>query len=498
MSPQFRFAILAAVSTKAQAAADKVSIPEQIRQSRSIAHEKGWVESAGPYEIPGASRTKYVNLSDAEQAIPPLRLMLDAAKRREFDLLMVYHLNRFRDLLDQIYRSLGVYGVQLYSVSQPVEPVPPDRYNYETSDTMRIIVTMTQMTSQAETSDIRKRYIVGMPGRVINRGLPAVSPPFGYVLGRTRKSPPEPDPELSQVVVKMKDLYLSGSRLQEIAVWLDQQHIKPPRSDHWYHQTVHGILANPFYYGMVVWGKSHIIRDLRAGTRLRTRKIPQDKIAIVPGQHQPLWDEDTHNQIKALMKIRFNNKTERRHYQFSKLLRCSECGSTLWLQQNGPRNEHRQIWRCHNSMLHPSIPHVVAIENISLELVKAMKAGKLEITRQEEKQNSFDDELRKLRSQRSRLEDAYQIGALNLESFITRTTELDQDINTILARQTDIKNSQRAKEAWTATVGTLEKMLDKFPDYLKERDPAEINRILRAIINYILINHEGIAEIVFN
>ena len=97
-----RFAIFAAVSTRPQAAADKISLPEQIKLCRNAGKSHQWKETAGPFIIPGETRTQWINLRDAEEQITnpdgthPLRDLLDAAKRREYDVLILYHYNRLR------------------------------------------------------------------------------------------------------------------------------------------------------------------------------------------------------------------------------------------------------------------------------------------------------------------------------------------------------------------------------------------------------------------
>jgi len=143
-----RYSIWAAVSTEQQAAVDKLSLDEQISRCRELAEGRGWLESSGPYVVPGASRTRYVNLSDAERDIPPLREMLDDARRRAFDLLMVYDLNRFRDLLPMVQKSLDAYGVQLFSLAQPVEPVDPEHYSPYASDASAIMGGMASILSR--------------------------------------------------------------------------------------------------------------------------------------------------------------------------------------------------------------------------------------------------------------------------------------------------------------------------------------------------------------
>jgi DNA invertase Pin-like site-specific DNA recombinase len=137
-----RYAIWAAVSTKVQAGSDRVSIPEQIERCRNEGQAREWNETSGPFVVSGNSRTKYVNIFTVEWDMPALREMLDAAQAREFDVILIYDLNRFRDLLDPIYRTLGGYRIQLYSLSQPVEPCEPAKYKWYRSDTMRIVVMM--------------------------------------------------------------------------------------------------------------------------------------------------------------------------------------------------------------------------------------------------------------------------------------------------------------------------------------------------------------------
>src|SRR5574337_811640 len=127
-----RFAIWSTVSTDAQA--ENASLDEQIDKCRKIGAGKSWNESSGPYVVPGESRTRWVNLRDAEREIPSLAEMLDVGKRGEYDLLVMYDYNRLRDLLDPVAKTLASYGIQVFSVSQPVEPLAPKEFNPYASD----------------------------------------------------------------------------------------------------------------------------------------------------------------------------------------------------------------------------------------------------------------------------------------------------------------------------------------------------------------------------
>ena len=95
-----RYAIWAAVSKKKQAAKDKSSLPNHIKRSRQLARSRGWKETAGPFVVPGESRTQYIDITIAERYIPQLKEMLDSAEGGEFDVLICHDLTRFRNLVE--------------------------------------------------------------------------------------------------------------------------------------------------------------------------------------------------------------------------------------------------------------------------------------------------------------------------------------------------------------------------------------------------------------
>lgn len=176
-----RYARWAAVSTDDQARPDKDSIPIQLEKAQSIAQSKGWVETAGPYIAAGDSRTRFVSLRDAEDNIPELKQLLNAASRREYDLLIVYDLNRFRSLMRQIFDVLCDYNVQLYILNNPREPVPPAFYDEDIRAAVGMIVDMSGIISQNEINNIRRHFREKMPARVTVHGLHAGTghlPPF--------------------------------------------------------------------------------------------------------------------------------------------------------------------------------------------------------------------------------------------------------------------------------------------------------------------------------
>ena len=376
-----RLARWAAVSPREQAKPGKRSIPNQLESTLQAGTDHGWVESAGPFIVEGQSREIYIDLSEAEREIPQLHQMLQSARAGEFDILILTETDRLRSLQVAVLRRLASYHVQLYVVNLPVEPVLPSEYTIHRADNILMLLTMTQMTSSLEISRTRRKWFENMPRRVTELGIPATGIPYGYRKppGQEldRKAIPEPDPAITPHIIKMKDLLLSGVSSYQIAEMLQKSLLAPPKGKQWHPVTVRDILKNPFYAGIVQWGKSRVILDPKTDTRKRDRSIPQAEIRQAPGRHIPLWDMDTHHAILNEFHKRTRNYRGRANNQFTGLLKCGICGKTLWRQGNGPRGDYRLIWRCSASGSghgHINIPHVVLLEKIGEALSGQLSA----------------------------------------------------------------------------------------------------------------------------
>src|SRR5262245_6067428 len=294
MTMNLRFARWAAVSTREQRRPGKFSLPNQLENTLEAATSRSWIETAGPFVVPGQSREIYIDLSEAEAEILPLRQMLQAARRREFDVLVVAETDRFRSLLMQVFRRLAGYHVQLFFLNLPIDPVHPDEYNIYKADNVLMLLTMSQMTSSLEISRTRRKWLENMPKRITELGLPATSIGWGY-----RKPPgsqldskvvPEQDPHICPHIVAMNDMFLSGHSTRQIVDYLVENNVKPPKGNTWHPQTVRDILRNPFYAGIVRIGKSRVVIDPFTDRKKRDRSIPPEQITQAKGRHIPLWD----------------------------------------------------------------------------------------------------------------------------------------------------------------------------------------------------------------
>jgi DNA invertase Pin-like site-specific DNA recombinase len=499
---KFRFAILSAVSTKQQT--QGTSLEDQISICRRMT-EKGWIETAEPYIVRGQSRTQYLNLRDAEEEIPAIRDMLEGARERAYDVLVVYDHDRLRDLLSLVYASLSDYGVQLFSMSAQNLPVPPDEYDPYENDSNELMIGISSIRSKAEIARMRRKYRTGMRDRILVYGLP-VQIPFGYRRPLTeaynRKAVPEQIPSLCYHIVEIKNMYLRGRSTTELINYLQENQVPAPKGSVWYPNTVRDILKNPFYAGKVQFEKSKVKKDRRNKSKSRDRKIPPEKIITNTGKHKPLWDDATHAAILAEIARRSRSTKGHATNQFTGLMECFECNAPMWRQGNGPRFEPgRLIWRCSQAKSqHPSMTHSELIRQVAQVLVTTLPQY---MQRREQEPptpaavQTEIDLLNDLRAQRARIEDLYQLGKISMDSYDRRVQDIDEKIKTAVEKSTAVeKRAIRRDQVIKQLTSTLSAQAQHILHWLTHGNPSEVNMVLHAMLEKIVVRGEEI-ELVF-
>jgi hypothetical protein len=277
-----------------------------------------------------------------------------------------------------------------------------------------------------------------------------------------------------------------------------QNHLPPPRSSVWYHQTVRDILKNSFYAGIVQFEKSKVKKDRRFNRKSRDRHIPEEKIISAPGKHQPLWDKAAHLAIVEEMKRRARNFRGRQNNQFTALLQCGECGAQMWRFKNGPRAvPDRLIWRCSfDRPGHVSITHIDLLERVGRQLVISLKPyfersqKEIAVTQNKKKNISLLDDLK---LQLARLEDIYIRGSISIENYERRFAELNDQIKAAENKSVTAEIQAAQHEVMVSEITRiLGKHAKKTAIWLVEGDPSETNRLLHIMLEGIVVNRDGI------
>lgn len=473
-----RFAIWCAVSSKAQAADDKVSLTEQETRCRAVAISKGWLEACKPYIVPGASRSFYVNLSDAEEDIPQLAAMLNAAQAHKFDVLIFFSYDRLGDLANMIAQALRFYGVQLLSVSQGTEVQSPETFDPYQSDAESNMRTMSQMIQQFRIADMRRKFRKGMEKRIAD-GLNSTRIPYAYSkpVGNewNSRAVPVPVPSQSAIILEIKDLFLHGKTYYEIMHSLNLRAIPTPQgAGSWSHTTIKKILLNPFYAGKVFFGRRRVSRDVRARGN-STRMVHNPNPLMQDGRHEPLYSWDTYQAILAEVKRR-NTLPRNNRFQFSGLLTCSLCGGILHHGKGG--------WRC---PFHVVISDAEALALIPKKMQQVLSLVDPTARITPAPQPDTASELQELTRQRRRVQQAYDSEIYTLAESEKKIKDVDQKINALNKSQDNSLIQQFTRQAFLNTLAETKDIIHDLPKWIRKDDPRKVNLLLHRLFRTITI-----------
>lgn len=472
-----RFALWAAVSSEKQR--DNASLEEQEEHGRKVGAAKGWEETGGPYIVPGESRTRWVNLIHAERKIPALAQMLEDARGGAFDVLLLYDYNRLRDLLDPVAKTLAAYGVQIYSVSQPVEPLEVADFNPYASDSESMMRGMSQIISRWQISDLKRKFRYGVTSRV-RKGLHSIRLPFGYQSPNGDKSQPgEQVPQLIRYVVAMKDMLLAGERYVTIARFLTDNEAPTINGGKWEKTIIKQILTNPYYAGKVFFGRYKSVNDPHRGTsRIAKNETP----LLADGQHKAVFTWEEHEAILLEVKRR-ENLGRRNQYKFSGLLVCSVCSKRL-IRDTTYREP---VYHC------PGKYHTLITEAEAVALIPH-KIQSLLLYIDSDALPSVPVEevdLSELERQRAKIQSGYERGIYSDDEAERKIKAVDAQMQALKNGEAQTRQREIERREFRRAVKENEEVIYILPQWVREREPRKVNTLLARLCSKMVVSPDG-------
>lgn len=354
-----RAVIWTAVSTKAQNADDRDSLPSQERDARALCEREGF-EVVEVLSVPGHSR-RYTDIHELARAarkkhINAFDRLLALWDDRGFDVLVCWDGNRFartQSLFSRIVEDTIDMGARIYSLSDGWVDVN----NY------RMWIAMCGYKSASEVDTLNKKRNIGMKKRV-ERGLNSHRVPIGFML-TFKPGTPHPDkllhdPAQRKLVDDMAELLLDGVGWMRFGDELHNRygHINLKTGKPYTSRTFVTFFYNPFVWGHTAF---NYFKNLGAYAFDESAPVP-DGVTIHRNALEcgALYQGELANKIKDELRRRDEVKgsaSTNRSFYFTGLALCGKCGNVMTVQskehwyRNGEKRPSRGAytnWYCHH------------------------------------------------------------------------------------------------------------------------------------------------------
>ncbi len=425
-----KIVIWARVSSKEQK--EGYSIDAQLRVTRNKAERMGWevIEEFAVAESArrGAERQAFNTM---------VSWVRKNAKKLQIEAILSHKLDRIcRNMKDAVrmQEMEDAYGVKLVFVDNEFGPGAAGMLSFN----------VMAAVAQYYSDNLRSETIKGIEER-LKQGWPTGPAAFGYLNVPNKNEPVIPDPEKTQTVIRIFELYATGKyTFKTLAKKLYQEgHVYHKTEPKFGRRSLSYILNNRVYIG-----------ELKREGK------------IYKGRYRLLIDPALFDQCQDILKGK-NRRTGNPELLFSGgIFRCAHCGSAMVGEQicrklkGGGRNVH-VYYKCSNNDPDPDHPKVRwKEEDIETVILGELDAMKMPSEGHEWFHNAIDTFLmnagsfqtqqrkilRKRRTELTTMQDrllnSYLAGIINDDVFNAKTEQLKSEIRATEKRQDDVENNE--------------------------------------------------------
>jgi site-specific DNA recombinase len=494
----------------------RVSSEEQAKEGYSLIAQKEKLEDYSKksgYQL----HPNYIYIDDGysgktENRPALARLFLDA-KKKAFDVVLVYRLDRFfrntRLLLESV-ETLGNHGVGIKSITEPFDTSTPIG---------RYVLTNLGAVAELERAIILERKELGTLKAAQAGKWMGGPPPYGYKINReTKKLEIEPK---EAAIVKMLFSWLTKEKmsLSQIqkrinALKIPTKHdflgkTKPTGSKGWWRKPTLGrIFSNEIYAGTFWFRKYKKPSRAKTPENLRPK---EEWVAIpVPAIVSHAQFELARKQIEENRKL--SPRRTNRKYLFAKKLYCGICRGIMVAQYQGEGKRRKTAvkfytchkrWREHTPVL-CSLPSIVesrieipvweGIKKLLLQpevMLKELEA----LQRKDDarpallaKQAEMEKQLKQVEAKQARLLDLYVDGAIEKFAFLERSRGLEQEKEAMAKRNLELSQALISEEERALKVASINQLYEKLGVNLEEADYETKRLVIDFLVHRIVVN----------
>jgi DNA invertase Pin-like site-specific DNA recombinase len=316
---------------------ERLGVERQVRDCVAECEHRGWVvqESYRDNDVSAYGR----------KARPEYQRMLTDARAGKINAIVCWsvdRLTRHPRELEEIIDLYTSHGISLATVGGEINLGDPDG---------RMVARLTGAIARGEVEKMSRRIKRKIQERA-ERGLPHGEEPYGWkrVDGRDMLDPVE-----AAVVREIADRLLSGESVKAVTDSLNARGITPPYDERRRRKIAEN-QGKGFDPASVRWSRvtvRHLVlRERNAGLRRHQGQV------IGKGEWEPIFDEDTHKRLRALLSDPTRDVSSGSAYRYllTGIARCGkpDCGAPVRLilgprSRNGRREKRRAYVcsRCH-------------------------------------------------------------------------------------------------------------------------------------------------------
>ena len=270
---------------------------------------------------------------------PALENLIKDAKKRKFDTVLVYKLDRLsRSQKDTLYLIEDIFiknNIAFLSLQE----------NFDTSTPFgKAMIGLLSVFAQLEREQIKERMQLGKIGRAkAGKSMMWAKTSYGYDYHRETGTITI-NPAQALAIKFIFESYLRGRSITKLR---DDLNEKYPKHVPWSYRSVRTILDNPVYCG-----------------------FNQFKGEIYPGNHEPIITEEVYNKTKEELKIRqrtalenLNPRPFQAKYMLSGIGQCGYCGAPLKILMGMVRKDGTRFIRYECHQRHPRKTKGVTVYN---------------------------------------------------------------------------------------------------------------------------------------
>lgn len=294
-------------------------------------HEKTLLDLAARLNIeirPDAIYREIVS-GDTIAARPMMQRLLQEVEARLWDGVLTMDIDRLargetidQGIMAQAFKYSGTRIITPYKTYDPA------------NDTDETFMEFNLFMARQEYKTIKRRLQAGRLASVKEGHYIGTRMPFGYerLVDKGGKGISlQIVPEKAAMVRQIFAWYLDGVGANTIANRMNAMGITTDLGNSWDGNRIRNLLRNPTYIGMVQWNRRKTVVSVQGGERTKSRPLSDEYICI-RGQHDPIIDQETWNQIQAMFGGHRKppvNATKKTMNPLSSLIRCGICGRTM-------------------------------------------------------------------------------------------------------------------------------------------------------------------------